>query len=60
MVADERTSFPTSSRQEDEFEFVVAPVIELLKVVVRGKVILFIFSSIINDYELVEMFVITK
>ena len=53
MVADERTSLPTSSRQEDEFEFVVAPVIELLVVVVvvvgGVKVMLFIFSLIIND-----------
>ena len=30
MVADERTSLPTSSRQEDEFEFVVVPVIKLV------------------------------
>ena len=49
MVADERISLPTSSRQEDEFEFVVAPVIELLVVVVGVKVLLFIFSLIIND-----------
>ena len=49
MVADGRTfPVPTSSRQEDEFEFVVAPVIELL-VVVGEKVMLFIFSLIIND-----------
>ena len=40
--------FQLSSRQEDEFEFVVAPVIELLLVVVV-KVMLFIFSLIIND-----------
>ena len=49
MVADERTSLPTSSRQEDEFEFVVAPVIEVLVVVVGVKVMLLIFSLIIND-----------
>ena len=48
--SDERTSFPTSSRQEDEFEFVVAPVIELpVAVVVVAKVMLFIFPLIVND-----------
>ena len=61
MVADERTSLPTGSRQKDQFEFVVAPVTEVLVVAVVGvKVMLFIFSLIINDYELVEMFEITK
>ena len=49
MVADERTSLPTSSPLEDEFEFVVAPVIELLVVVIGVKVMLIIFSLIIND-----------
>ena len=50
MVADERNSLPTSSRQEEEFEFVVAPVIEFLVVVVVGvKVLLCIFSLTIND-----------
>ena len=33
--SDERTSLPTSSRQEDEFEFDVAPVFELAVVVVK-------------------------
>ena len=40
--SDERTSLPTSSRQKDEFEFVVPPVIELLLlllVVVVGVVV---------------------
>ena len=48
-MVDERTSLPTSSRQEDEFEFFVAPVIELLVLVAGVKVMLFIFSYIIND-----------
>ena len=43
--SDERTSLPTSSRQEDEFEFVVAPVIELLLVVVKSYVVHFFFNN---------------
>ena len=45
--SDEGTSLPTSSRQEDEFEFVVAPVIELLVVVVvvKSYVVNFFFNN---------------
>ena len=45
--SDERNSLPTSSRQEDEFEFVVAPVIELLVavVVVKSYVVHFFFNN---------------
>ena len=48
--SDERTSLPTSSRQEDEFEFVVAPVIELLLLLLVVVVVLVVKSYVVHIF----------